>query len=260
MAIYDCFMFSHELDILEVRLATLYDHIDYFVITESDISFSGNKKPLHFKNNESNFKQWLDKIIYNKIDMPSDMTDAWSRERYSRNACKYVVKYDNNDVILSSDLDEIPKPNVVDSLSHLLEDNPTSYIVLQHSMYVNYLNNFDTNEWYGTRACKYSYLSDKEVSDLRLATENRFAVGGVIVEDAGWHFTSCGDVNFIRTKIESFSHTELNNDSVINQLDINLKNNNDVYGREKTYLPVQIDHTFPEYLLDNIDKYRYMIY
>ena len=39
--VYDCFTFFNELDLLEVRLAELYNVVDHFVIVESPISFTG---------------------------------------------------------------------------------------------------------------------------------------------------------------------------------------------------------------------------
>lgn len=35
--IYDCFPFFNELDILEIRLNTLFDTVDYFVIIEASL-------------------------------------------------------------------------------------------------------------------------------------------------------------------------------------------------------------------------------
>ena len=42
MKIYDCFQFFNELDLLEIRLDTLYDHVDYFVLSESNKTHSNN--------------------------------------------------------------------------------------------------------------------------------------------------------------------------------------------------------------------------
>ena len=38
--IYDLFMVNTELDFLEIRLKTLYDHVDYFVIVEAPLTFA----------------------------------------------------------------------------------------------------------------------------------------------------------------------------------------------------------------------------
>ena len=50
--IYDCFNFFNELDILEIRLNTLYEYVDYFVIVESNLTHSGEQKPFYFEENK----------------------------------------------------------------------------------------------------------------------------------------------------------------------------------------------------------------
>ena len=42
----DVVMFNDEIDILQARLRYLYEHIDYFVITEFNETFSGSKKTI----------------------------------------------------------------------------------------------------------------------------------------------------------------------------------------------------------------------
>ena len=39
--LYDVFLFLNELDLLELRLKTLFNVVDYFVITEINETFSG---------------------------------------------------------------------------------------------------------------------------------------------------------------------------------------------------------------------------
>ena len=52
MKIYDCFNFFNELDLLEIRLNTLKDSVDYFVIVESNVTHSGQFKPLYYEENK----------------------------------------------------------------------------------------------------------------------------------------------------------------------------------------------------------------
>ena len=37
--IYDCFLFYNELELLNIRLYELYDHVDKFVLVESEETF-----------------------------------------------------------------------------------------------------------------------------------------------------------------------------------------------------------------------------
>ncbi len=64
--IYDCFIFFNELELLEIRLNTLENVVDKFVIVESTISFSGlNKKPI------------LDKLV---VENTTNLLDNLDRE------------------------------------------------------------------------------------------------------------------------------------------------------------------------------------
>ena len=51
MKVYDCFQFFNELDILYLRMNILKDVVDYFVISESTVTFSGDPKPLFYEEN-----------------------------------------------------------------------------------------------------------------------------------------------------------------------------------------------------------------
>ena len=45
---YDCFIFNHEVELLEIRFNILNDYVDKFIITEGDITFSGLPKESHY--------------------------------------------------------------------------------------------------------------------------------------------------------------------------------------------------------------------
>lgn len=60
--IYDCFLYYDEDMLLDIRLHTLANVVDKFVIVESKFTFTGRPKPLNF--NIEKFKAFADKIIY----------------------------------------------------------------------------------------------------------------------------------------------------------------------------------------------------
>ena len=47
MKIFDVFTFYNELDLLELRMNILGNSVDYFVINEANITFTGKPKPLY---------------------------------------------------------------------------------------------------------------------------------------------------------------------------------------------------------------------
>ncbi len=72
--VYDAFLFSNELDILEIRLQELKDVVDKFVIIESNTTFTGVEKPFmlsdHIKNNpgtSDTFTQVKSKLVLHKV-------------------------------------------------------------------------------------------------------------------------------------------------------------------------------------------------
>ena len=113
--IYDCFSFFNELDLLEIRLNVLKDVVDKFVLVEAGETHSGKTKPLYFKENESRFAAFRDRIIYVCIErFPDVCTTDWARENYQRNAIADGLKgAKDDDVVLVSDLDEIPRPEKI---------------------------------------------------------------------------------------------------------------------------------------------------
>ena len=65
--IIDCFLFFNELDLLKLRLIETYDIVDYFILVESSVTFSGIKKDFIFEQNKDMFKLYLDKIIHIQV-------------------------------------------------------------------------------------------------------------------------------------------------------------------------------------------------
>ncbi len=83
--IYDCFTYFNEIELLELRLKTLSDAVDYFVLVEANKSHAGEDKEFHFENNKNRVAEYLDKIIHVKVyDMPGS-DNAWDREGHQRN-------------------------------------------------------------------------------------------------------------------------------------------------------------------------------
>ena len=115
--IYDCFQFFNELDLLDIRLNTLDPIVDYFVITESTVTFSGKKKPLYYRDNKELFDRFNHKIIHNIIDHTPEYKGVtpFDRDSYQKSSRLDLIKDEcaGDDVIIMSDLDEIPRPEKI---------------------------------------------------------------------------------------------------------------------------------------------------
>ena len=107
--IYDCFSYWDEDLLLDLRLNILDNYVDYFVIVEGNKTWQNNPKKLRFEIDK--FKKFKDKIIYVPVrDLP-DGADPYLRENHQRNSIiKGLKNSKENDLIIISDLDEIPDP------------------------------------------------------------------------------------------------------------------------------------------------------
>lgn len=251
MKIYDCFTFFNELELLELRFAELYDHVDHFVIVEANRTFQNNPKPFYFMENLKRFEPYLDKVIHYTVgDMPED-TDAWGRERYQRDAIvRAVVDADPNDIIMIGDADEIPRPDIVEYLKK--SDQGVWGFRMP-------LFNFKYNYMLTNQDC-YSVWSGAVRKKLLVSAEDfrrmRHVLGGLeygykdnvveIVEHAGWHFTYLGNEEFARTKIESFAHSETNTPEIVDQLDIESS-----IARGAGIIQTDINYRFAPVAVDN---------
>ena len=99
-----------------MRLHELYEHVDYFVIVEADVTHAGNPKPLYYGDNKDFFNRFEDKIVHFVVDDMPEPNDSWGREFYQRDALVKAVSQvpdiQPEDIVLVSDADEIPSPSV----------------------------------------------------------------------------------------------------------------------------------------------------
>lgn len=257
MKVFDCFIFNHELELLEIRLNILDDYVDKFIITEGDKTFSGKDKESVYLKNKEKFSKWNHKIIHNQITIP-DVESPWDREIYSRNSVMNLNIFEDEDLILTSDIDEIPSPNVLEYKEEWVNDD--NFFTFQQNCYVYYINNFYSSNWFGTRAATYKYLKNTTIDNIREATEDESKITSCIITNGGWHFTYCGGEELIRQKIDSFCDMQYNVPEVVDNVSKNLKNNNDIFFRHwMKYSKVELDDTFPQYLLNNKEKYSHLI-
>jgi beta-1,4-mannosyl-glycoprotein beta-1,4-N-acetylglucosaminyltransferase len=280
--IYDCFNFYNELDILEIRLNTLYDYVDYFVIVESDLTHSGVIKPFYFEENKERFKKFLDKIINFKItDNPTDFVNLQTTSDSELNKIYDFIKLQNNrfnrltqpdygrdffqkesvrralincqddDIIFFSDADEIPNPKIIVNISELdLENNRYS---LNQITYYYYLNLLKQTDWYGTKITKYKNIKNISLNELR-GDENL----SIKIPNGGWHFSFQGNKEMIINKLLNYSARDLASTHVLQSIESNIYNNIDPFFRSRLTL-VEIDESFPEYVQKNVSKLKNMI-
>ncbi len=249
--IYDCFIFFNELELLEIRLTELYDHVDKFVLVESRETFRGNVKALYFEENKHRFEKFLDKIIHVVVEDRLHVPSAWHREEFQRNQIvRGLVHCEDNDVIFISDVDEIIRPSKVQDIVTILASIPYGQlpiVLCNQTMYRYYFNRFDKKDspWPGSIAIFYKHLKQCCPEYCRKLAQRRLIP--FVVNDAGWHFTYMGGHERVATKISAFSHVEI--DTAANK---DYKNIDD----KAIKVPlVPIDQSFPQSIYANQQKY-----
>lgn len=259
LKIYDCFPFFNELDLLEIRLSELYDIVDKFIIIEALHTHSGKPKPLYFKDNYERFKKYHDKIITHVIDFDPKETNSWRRENYQRDVAKdLLMKFANDDdYIIISDLDEIPRPSSI--IKHIKSETDKIGILKQdrYMYYFNYKNLTTDEPQLNAKIVKFKVLRNSNMCYLRYCTtHNEFPY--YYISDGGWHFTFMGGADKIIEKIQSFAHTEYdtkeknNKERILKLID----EGKDVYDANTTWSIIPIDKTFPKMIEENVVYYK----
>ena len=253
MKIIDCFTFYNELDMLEFRLTELNDVVDYFVLVECIKTHINNDKELYFENNKHKFSKFIDKIIHIIVkDNIPDSSNAWDIENYQRRGIDHGIKQldlNSDDLIIISDLDEIPSTNTLLSIKNANGIN--GVYSLEQDLYYYNLNCKSDNKWYHPKILNYGYYNNdpQSIRDWGPNVKGHF-------EKGGWHLSYFGDIEFIKNKIRNFAHQEFNNEFILNDERIlkQIQNKGDLFNKginnfkyidvnDNTYLP----HKYKEF-------------
>jgi beta-1,4-mannosyl-glycoprotein beta-1,4-N-acetylglucosaminyltransferase len=283
MKIYDCFQFFNELDLLEIRLELLYNHVDYFVISETDKTHANQPKELIFEKNKELFKKYSDKIIHVKESLPEDILNpikkttnsvydnqynkiidifisedenglkgapTFARDYMQREFIKLgLIDCDDNDIIMVSDLDEIPNPNVVDRIRN---EKLINHCVMMdcHNFYIN---NIAHTNWYGNYTTYYETTKINSLTHLRNERVNMEKLF-----ESGWHLSFVGGPERVKTKIQSYSHQEFNNSFFLGNIENSINLNKDLFLRtNNTYSDNLQQYYFSEMKKVDLSTYTY---
>lgn len=247
MKLYDTFIFFNELDLLEIRLQLLYEHVHAFILVEGQETFSGKPKPMHFLENKERFAQWSDKIRHVKARVLPRTAGAWDREAAARNDIGYGLHdADGEDLVYMSDADELWNPEK--ALEGDLEQR-TSFVGPVSYYYVNMVG----HRGGGTKRIRRRMWRGGD--ELRKTHETQR------IEDAHWHFSYLGGVDRIRHKIDSYSHQELNIPQFTdpNKLHAAIESGTDLFGRKQKWVVQPIDNTYPWPIVQQQEKYKHLI-
>lgn len=278
--VIDCIPFFNELDILKLRLEIMDPYVDRFVIEESTVTFSNMPKELCFEKHKDMFERFLPKITYIVVDDSPEDVVTHIRDKYQKNALvRGLEEATDQDVILLSDVDEIPNPVVLKEIIQHFDPNKI-YHLAQRQFYC-YLNLEEKSgnllsitgefpeispkerKWLGTKIFSKKNIPEKGIIELR--EHSVTAPNAVRIQDGGWHFGYMGsfhetDVSKrVGDKVVAAAHQEYNTEDILKEVPDRLLLGEDIFGRNAIFCRVPMDETYPKYLLDHQKEYEYLI-
>lgn len=276
--VIDCIPFFNELDILKLRLHILDPLVDRFVIEEATHTFSGLPKDLCFEKNREMFEEFLPKITYLVVDNSPKEISTHERDKFQKNAlAKALTDASDEDVLILSDVDEIPNPAVLqelvkrfdpDKIYHLAQRNFYCYLNMEEvsGNLLSITGEFPGVErrmWLGTKVFAKKNIPESGIIDLReISPEDPRSVR---IADGGWHFGymgSCHETDVSRrvgTKVVAAAHQEYNTEDVLAEVKDRLILGEDIFGRNAVFQWAVVDESYPQYLLEHKSEYDYLI-
>lgn len=292
MQIFDCFMYYNEDVVLELRLNYLNPFVDFFVIVESKFNHKGEKKELNFNLNK--FEKFKDKIRYiildhnsSEIEFIKDTDDeneksrkfilnGYRRDNFQRN---YLINgfkdADKDDIIIISDIDEIPKLDDFD-----FNKIGNQIIIFNQLMCYYKFNLYQKNyAWFGSRACKKKKLINPQwIRDIKPKKYPFWRLDNLFSKlkynnikfqnDGGWHFSYLNTPELIEQKLRTYTHHreyDLNPIGIDN-ISERIKNRESVYNLSidkrvnKFSSGVKLDilelNNLPNYLVKNKKQFK----
>tara|TARA_B100002051_G_C16741379_1_gene644520 strand:- start:662 stop:1549 length:888 start_codon:yes stop_codon:yes gene_type:complete len=291
MKIFDCITYLDENMMLDVRLNTLNEYVDKFVISESLFTHSGKKKKQNF--DISNFSKFKDKIHYILLeDEAKDLYDidqkaSDSSGKLRLNSLKRIEKQYNSlqegikeandeDLILLSDCDEIP------NLEYLDNKEIKNQLILfkQKIFYYKFNLQHSAMEWFGTKGCRKKNLKtfnwlrnikNKKYQFWRIDTffsKNKF-IDVKIIENGGWHFSKIKNEDEIYYTLSNYGeHNEFEKSGLnakkikelIDSEELYFNHSLDKSSNDKYSSKIKLDkkpiNILPKYLIENQNKFK----
>jgi len=261
MKIYDCFSYWDEDLLLDIRLNILNNYVDFFVIVEGNRTWQNNHKKLKF--NLNNFPKFKNKIIYVPIEDMPDGDNPYERENFQRNCIlRGLDKSKEDDIIIISDLDEIPNPSLIKNFNKKMK-----YAVFKQKHYYYKFNLHSTINpyWHGSRICLKKFLKSPQwLRELKFKKRPWWRLDkkrlNNILEDGGWHFCNLKTPAELLYKYNNLCETNdpySFNEKIdekyldVKEIEKRISKGLDIIGRDEKYIKVELDQSYPKYIQDN---------
>ena len=134
---------------------------------------------------------------------------------------------------------------------------------------MNLLNTTD-KFWPGTKICQKKYLKSPQwLRDLKFKKRPFWRIDKMrlnnIIEDGGWHFCNLKTPENLLYKYKNLCET---NDPIhfkenidpkylkLEEVKKRIESGEDIIGRKDNFIKVDLDHSFPRFLVDNKSLYK----
>ena len=269
--IYDCSTFFKGNLLFETRLKTLENFVDHFVVCEATKTHTGKKKNLNF--NYEKFKKMTNKIKYIIVDdMPNFDNESIESNQYKllnhqiNKLAEGIIDASDDDIIMLSDEDEIPRPKKIVEFNH----KKYKYGYFLQNMYYYKINIHSKTQgknctWPGSRLClkknlkSFSWFKHLKSKNAKKPFWKIFKEKSIqLIDNGGWHFTYLMNYEDIANKIKSSAHYGDNQPEFTNVESIKerVENLKDPFDRNFLLEKVDIDNTYPEYIIKNTDLFK----
>ena len=285
-------MYFDEDLLLDLRLNHLDQYVKKFVITEATYTHNGAKKDLKF--DISKFSKFRDRINYIVIDKQPEnilkledgeskhkrgeklILNGMARDYFQReNLYKGLDDVSDEDLILISDLDEIPNLSVLE-----FSKINNNILIFEQKMFYYKLNLFyDDFVWHGTKGVKKKHfkspqwlrnIKGKKYSKWRIdAFFSKKKYSNIhFVKNGGWHFTCLRTAEELEKKLLNFAHHYEFEESGLKIQDLKklisekrVMYDHNIDQREykwsgKSILKKIDVRELPSYVFSNLDKYK----
>ena len=223
-------MYFDEDLLLDLRLNSLDKFVKKFVITEATYTHNGSKKELKF--DIKKFQKFKNKIIYLVVDKHPDniqnlvegedldkkgeklIRNGMARDYFQReNLSRGLVEAEGDDLILISDLDEIPNLNILD-----FSKIKNNIFIFEQKMFYYKLNlYYDDYTWLGTKAVKNkNFISPQWLRNIKGKKYPKWRIDTFFskkkysnlsfIKNGGWHFTCLRTPEELEKKLLNFAH------------------------------------------------------
>lgn len=208
--VIDTLLFNNEFDMLDIHLAITDHYVDKWIILEASRTFSGIIKPFYLTENIEKVKKYRDRIEVINLELDETQTNLICETAMRKGFKSSLEKYQDSDIIIHGDLDEIINPEKWDEIIRLMEENdkPVSCAM---DMYFYKFDQRALRRWKGSVVAKKRMFETphdlyKGSVDVVKKKNRSNCVG--LEESAGWHWSWIGNDDIIKNKVVSCIETQ----------------------------------------------------